>query len=271
LTAIDEDSTTLDLDTTIRAAVGLASANLDTQLADLPTVAEFEARTLAAASYATPTNITAGTITTVTNLTNLPAITAGWLTATGIAANAITAAKLDPDVTTELQSGLATAANLATVAGYLDTEIAAILADTNELQTDWADGGRLDVILDARATQASVDTIDDLLDTELPALTTAVADLPTNAELATALGTADDAVLAAVAALSIPTTEMTQSYRATGAAPTLAEANFELIAHMGESSISGTTKTLKKLDGSTTAKVFTLNDADEPTSVTETT
>jgi hypothetical protein len=38
---------------------------------------------------ASPTNITAGTITTVTNLTNLPAITAGWLTATGIAAAAL--------------------------------------------------------------------------------------------------------------------------------------------------------------------------------------
>jgi len=35
----------------IRAAVGLASANLDTQLADLPTVAEFEARTIVAADY----------------------------------------------------------------------------------------------------------------------------------------------------------------------------------------------------------------------------
>ena len=53
--------------------------------------------------------------------------------------------------------------------------------------------------LTALATQASVNTIDDFLDTEMAALTTAVADLPTNAELATALGTADDAVLAAVA------------------------------------------------------------------------
>lgn len=40
LTAIDEDNTTLDLDATIRAAVGLASANLDTQLDALPTAAE---------------------------------------------------------------------------------------------------------------------------------------------------------------------------------------------------------------------------------------
>jgi hypothetical protein len=40
LTAIDEDATTLDLDATIRAAVGLATANLDTQIGDLPTNAE---------------------------------------------------------------------------------------------------------------------------------------------------------------------------------------------------------------------------------------
>lgn len=46
-------------------------------------------------------------------------------------------------------TALATAANLATVAGYLDTEIAAILADTNELQTDLANGGRLDLLVDA--------------------------------------------------------------------------------------------------------------------------
>ena len=51
---------------------------------------------------ATPTNITAGTITTVTNLTNLPAITAGWLTATGIAADAITSAKVAADVGAEI-------------------------------------------------------------------------------------------------------------------------------------------------------------------------
>ena len=41
------------------------------------------------AQLATPTNITAGTITTATNLTNLPAITANWITAAGIAAGAL--------------------------------------------------------------------------------------------------------------------------------------------------------------------------------------
>lgn len=36
-----------------------------------------------------------------------------------------------------------------TVDDFLDTEVAAILADTNELQTDWTDGGRLDLLIDA--------------------------------------------------------------------------------------------------------------------------
>jgi len=46
----------------IRTAVGLASANLDTQLADLPTVAEFEARTLVAANYATAAALAAAQV-----------------------------------------------------------------------------------------------------------------------------------------------------------------------------------------------------------------
>jgi len=57
------------------------------------------------------------------------------------------------------QAALATQASVDAIDDFLDTEIAAILADTNELQTDWADGGRLDVILDARASQTSVDAI----------------------------------------------------------------------------------------------------------------
>ncbi len=48
-------------------------------------------------------------------------------------------------------------------------------------------GDNINATISSRATQTSVD------------------DLPTNAELSTALGTADDATLAAIAALSIPT------------------------------------------------------------------
>jgi hypothetical protein len=58
---------------------------------------------------------------------------ANVLTATAINADAFTAAKFAADVTTELQSGLATAAALSTVAGYIDTEVAAIKAKTDSL------------------------------------------------------------------------------------------------------------------------------------------
>ena len=77
-------------------------------------------------------------------------------------------------------AGASVSADIAIIDGIVD----AIVLDTNELQTDWANGGRLDLILDARSSQTSMD------------------DLPTNAELATALGTADDATLAAIAALN---------------------------------------------------------------------
>ncbi len=168
LTVLDEDSTTLDLDATIRAAVGLASANLDTQLDALPTAAEN-----ATAVWGAGTRV----LTAGTNI-----VLAKGVGVTGF--NDLSAAQVNTEADTAISdAALATAASLATVAGYIDTEVAAILADTNELQTDWANGGRLDNILDARASQTSVD------------------DLPTNAELATALGTADDAVLTAIAAL----------------------------------------------------------------------
>ncbi len=85
------------------------------------------------ASVASPTNITAGTITTVTNLTNAP--TNGDLTT---AMKASVNAEADTAIS---DAALATAANLATVAGYLDTEIAEILAVTNKLDDTLEDDG----------------------------------------------------------------------------------------------------------------------------------
>jgi hypothetical protein len=104
-----------------------------------------------------------------------------------MATDVLTAAALNADAVTEIQSGLATAAALATVDDFVDTEIAtlvtnvatilaavdtevaAILADTNELQVDWVNGGRLDLLIDSiigyvdaletRLTQALADKL----------------------------------------------------------------------------------------------------------------
>ena len=99
------------------------------------------------------------------------------------------------------------------------------------------------------------------------------ADAITAAKIATGAVDADalatDAVTEIVTAML--TTAMTESYNADGAAPTLAQALFLLIAALTEFSISGTTITAKKLDGSTTAATFTLNSSTTPTSRTRAT
>jgi hypothetical protein len=93
----------------VRTAVGLASANLDTQLADIETkVDDVESR------MGTPSDLGSGA-TVAANLVDIE----GQTDDIGAAGAGLTA--------------LATAANLATVAGYLDTEIAAIKAKTDSL------------------------------------------------------------------------------------------------------------------------------------------
>ena len=69
----------------------------------------------------------------------------------------------------------------------------------------------------------------------------------------------------------ILTTQMTEAYAADGTAPTLAQAIFLIQQSIGDFSISGTTITIKKLDGSTTAAQYTLDSATTPTSRTRST
>lgn len=80
-------------------------------------------------------------------------------------------------------------------------------------------------------------------------------DLPTNAELTSAL--------AAYAA-----GQPTESYAADGSVPTRDQFLFMILQSLGEFSISGTSLTTRKLDKATTAMVHTLDDATSPTSRT---
>ncbi len=172
--------------------------------------------------------------------------------------------------------------------------------------------------------------IADIVQAETDPIATSIADLPTNAELATALGTADDAILtqvalvkaktdlipsdpadasdiaaafstvngtlatmaaytevaaikaktdlipAAPAAVSnIPTvsqiwtTALTESFRATSATGTGAQLLYEILKLLMSKSIVGTLMEIYDLSGDV-AKTYTLNDADEPTAVEET-
>ena len=167
--------------------------------------------TIAAAQIATDA-ITADKI--AANAITSSELADGAITAAKIATDAITSAKIAADAigASEIAADAIGSSELATTAvneirdailsdstAFAGANIAAIVADTNELQGDWANGGRLDLILDARASQASVDTIDGIVDAILvdtgatiPGLIAALNDLSAaqvNAEVVDALAT----------------------------------------------------------------------------------
>ena len=69
----------------------------------------------------------------------------------------------------------------------------------------------------------------------------------------------------------ILTTQMSESYAADGAAPTLAQSLMMIQQMLGDFAISGTTLSVKGVDGSTEKATFTLDDATNPTSITRAT
>lgn len=128
LSELDGANIPADIDTLlgrITAAVALASictearlaeldaGNLPTDIADIPTVAEFNARTLVAASYFDPG------ADTVVDVTNVAAISAGAIVATSLAASALTAISFD--VWEEILTGATH--NVATSAGRIVREL----------------------------------------------------------------------------------------------------------------------------------------------------
>lgn len=190
-------------------------------------------------------------------------------------------------------AGLSVSADVAAV--KVDT--AAILVDTNELQTDWVNGGRLDLLIDAilddtgtsgvvvaagsktgyALSATGMDSV--TLPANLITATSIAAGAITAAKFAAgaidataiATGAIDADALAADFVAEIWTTAITETYGTDGSALTGAQLLYLVLAHVGEFAIVSTTKTLKKLDGSTTAATYTLNDATTPTSITRAT
>lgn len=68
--------------------------------------------------------------------------------------------------------------------------------------------------------------------------------------------------------VNLETDYLPEEYSTLHTAPTLPQLLYELRAMGAEKSVSGTTVTTKKIDGSTTAETFTLNSATLPTSIT---
>jgi hypothetical protein len=195
---------------TVKGAADMAQVSLELQLVD-NTPADVYGRIGAPAGASISADIAAvktqtAAIETDTQdiQTRLPAaLVSGRIDASvgAMAANVMTAAAAAADLTTELQSGLATQASVDTIDDFLDTEVAAILAavDTEvaaiKAKTDsltFSTANRVDAqlfgaeantltasalaadavteIQSGLATAAALSTVDDFLDTEIAAI-----------------------------------------------------------------------------------------------------
>lgn len=185
------------------------------------------------------------------NLTTLPAVTPAGGKAIKVT---LSATEMTADNVTVVFSDAAGSewcdliVNIATAARQIDdlatqASIAGVQSDTNDIQT------RLPAVLVGGRMDSSVGA--------------AAADTLTASALATdAVNEIADGVRAR---------QLTESYAADGVAPTLEQALLLIQQMLTEMSIAGTTMTIKKLDGTTTAATLTLNDATTPTSVTRAT
>ena len=204
---------------------------------------------------------------------------AAWTTGGG--GSAPTAAAIADAVWDEATSGHTTSG---TFGEQVKTDIDAILVDTGTTldgKIDTIDGIVDSILVDTGTTlNDKIDVIDGIVDAIL--VDTAVigsagaglSGVPWNAswdaevqsEVADALAAYDPPTKAEMDAMW--TTAATESYASDGAAATPAQLLYMILCAVSEFSISSTTITGKKVDGSTTAMTWTLDDASSPTSRT---
>jgi len=159
----------------IRAAVGLASANLDTQLGDIPTVSEFNARTIPSADYATAGQATAIETDTQDIQTRLPAaLVSGRMDASvgAMASNTLTAAALATDAVTEIQVGLATSSGVTAAFTEIKGATWSSSTDTLEAIRDASGGGGTSIMVTPVVAQVPVRVRDTDIETYIGDLST---------------------------------------------------------------------------------------------------
>ena len=219
LTVLDEDSTTLDLDATIRAAVGLASANLDTQLSTIDDFLDTEVAAIKAKTDNLPSDpADASDIAAAFGTVNGTLSTLGGYIDTEVAAIKAVTDKLDDTLEDDGGTYRFTANALEEAPSGGSAPSAADIADAvwEEALSDhsgtsgstaealnaagaagdpWTTvlpgaygagsagkiiGDNINATISSRATQASVDTVDDFLDTEVAAIKAKTDNLPSD-------------------------------------------------------------------------------------------
>jgi hypothetical protein len=231
-------------------------------------------------SVASPTNITAGTITTATNLTNAP--TAGDLTAamkTSVTTAATAATPTAAAVTGAVGSvtgavGSVTGnvgGSVASVTGLTASDVGAIKAKTDNLTAAPADETLIISATNAIMARLGIPVTD--VSTDIASVKTVANAVKAKTDNLPAIpaATGDAMTLSGAYDFAKGTAAMTESYAAKGAPMSVVQAIHEIRSLLAERSISGTTLTGKKLDGSTLAATYTLDDPVITTSQTRAT
>ena len=194
------------------------------------------------AGLATPTNITS----------------ASGIAVSSIATDAISAASLSAAGVTKIQSGLATPTNITSASGIAVSSIGNSVVTAAALATDAVTEIQSGLATPTNITAGTITTVTNLTNA------------PTSGDLTATMKTSVTTAVPTAAQnfAAVLTTALTESYAADGSAPTLAQAILLIQQSLHEFAISSTTRTVKKLDGSTTAATFTLDSATAPTSTT---
>jgi hypothetical protein len=266
------------------------NTEVDTALTDYdgPTNTEMVARTIVSANYATAANLATvdsivdailvdtgttlpATLTDISGATfststdSLEAIRnrgdAAWVTGGGGSAPTVSQIRIEmDDNSTKLAAILLDTAEIANVPTVTQFNARTLLA-----------ASYFDPATDAVANVTLVGTTttnSDMRGTNSALLASGYT-VPDNAGI-TSNGNAISA-LNNISASQVLTTQMTESYAADGTAPTLAQAIFLSMQNLQDFSFAGTTQTVRRIDGTTTAATYTLDDATAPTSKTRAT
>ena len=234
-------------------------------IADVPTVSEFNARTLVAASYFDPAADTVANVTlcaTTTTLTGHTAQTGDSFARIGTAGAGLSNIDL-PNQTMDITGNLS--GSVGSVSGSVGSVTGAVGSVTGSVGSvsGNVDGSTASVVGAVGSVTGAVGSV-----TSDVGITQAGADKAwsTTTRVLTAGTNLND-----ISVSDVLTTQMTEAYAADGTAPTLAQAIFLIQQTIGDFAIAGTTITTKKIDGATTAATYTLDDGTNPTSRTRTT
>lgn len=186
------------------------TADHTSTIADIPTVAEFNARTIPSADYFDPVADTVANVTLV--------------------------------ATTTTNTDMRGTDNALLAASYTAPDNAGI----TQIQTD-------------------ISNLNDITAADVWSVATRELTSGSNIVLAKGVGLTG---LNDISVSDIFTGQMIESYAADGVAPTLAQSLFLTMQNLQGFSFTGTTQTVKKIDGLSTAATYTLDDAVAPTSKT---